>query len=372
MFPKVSPYVITKLIGSGTFSSVYEGYHSLLEFPVAIKVISKDSFDYNHFLLETNFVRQLSHPLIAEFYESFELEGNYIIIMELIKGGSLLTKINELGKMSESMAKNYFMQTVCVIDYLHNEMSITHRDLKADNIMIDQNDEIKIIDFGLSHVLTSTNMPNLMTQCGTPGYAAPEMIIGQPYNKSADIWSLGITLYAMVVGELPFVGNEKEIFDMIVYDEPEYPRYLSKPIVDLLKKMLNKSPTARIDISKIKEMEWFPKDEYKVFMKRIDSQRTENFIDESILKEMQEMGLNAELCRQNLADKDATALSSIYKQLKNKQRANNIHPSNTKSLRSSLRLETEHPEPKPDMQPSKQRSFNPILQRKPRPIASRQ
>ncbi|OHT09241.1 carbon catabolite derepressing protein kinase [Tritrichomonas foetus] len=185
--------------------------------------------------------------------------------------------------------------------------------------MVNQDDEIKIIDFGLSHTLTS-DMPNLMTQCGTPGYAAPEMIIGQPYTKSADIWSLGITLYAMVVGELPFVGDTKEIFDNIVYDDPEYPRYLSKPLVDLLKRLLNKSPNARITVNKIKQYEWFDSEEYETLVNKVQAYNDDTAIDESILSKMRELGLNSELCRQNLADGDATALTSVYYQLRESKR----------------------------------------------------
>ena len=134
-----------------------------------------------------------------------------------------------------------------------------HRDLKPENIMLieeDGNINIRMIDFGLSKIYK--NQDKIHTACGSPSYAAPEILEGKSYDGlKADIWSLGIVLFAMTCGHLPFDDKEEQrLFSKIVYSHFHLPSYLSTPLTDLLKQMLQKNPEERINIEEIKRHPW--------------------------------------------------------------------------------------------------------------------
>lgn len=145
---------------------------------------------------------------------------------------------------------------VDALEYLH-EINVVHRDLKPENILLTKGDNIKIIDFGLSSQYDTNKYLN--TACGSPSYAAPEMIAGKAYNPlKVDIWSLGITLYAMVCGFLPFEDPDQQIlYKRIMLGSFMIPKYISEPLKDLLNKILNTNPENRYNLQNIRDHEWF-------------------------------------------------------------------------------------------------------------------
>lgn len=267
---QIGNYIIISKLGSGSFASVWLAQHTITGFKVAIKIIYKSSLTseeaVTRFNRECALLKQMDHPFISDLFEIIEDPENYYLIMEYVDHGNMLNYVNTNGRLSEDRARHYFCQLVSALDYLHNEKFVAHRDLKAENVLLDVHDNIRLIDFGLSNVF-SKDSPELKTACGSPAYAAPEMIQGHPYTKAADIWSAGILLYAMVVGRLPYDDpNIQKLLTKIVTEEVHYPSSLSFSLVDLLKRLLVKNPEQRITLTRLKEHPWFSQSEYKTIM----------------------------------------------------------------------------------------------------------
>ena len=256
----IEDYIIEDQLGTGTFASVKLATHPITNIKVAIKIMSKKNFLEKESLIrferEVKLLQDLYHPLIAQFYELLEDENNFYLIMENVQCGNMLDFVNNNGELTEKDAKIYFSQLISVLSFLHNEKLIAHRDLKAENLLLDRNHIVRVIDFGLSNVFTNNNTL-LKTACGSPAYAPPEMIKGEKYDTLSDIWSSGILLYAMVCGQLPFEDeNIQRLLQKIVYSEPKYPPNISIELKDLISKLLTKDPKNRINLEQIKKHQW--------------------------------------------------------------------------------------------------------------------
>lgn len=268
----IGSYQLLKFIGYGSFATVWIGQHVVTGIRVAIKVISREVLitadTMMRFNREIALLKQLDHPFIAQLFEVLEddqKEGFYLVL-ENVEGGSLLDLINKEKRLNENTARKYFCQIVSALNYLHNTKMICHRDLKPENILIDKYDNIKLIDFGFSNCF-SKEYPNLTTACGSPAYAAPEMIKNLPYTKAADIWSIGIILYAMVAGTLPFDDNDiQTLLHNVVFGEIIYPSYMSRSLVDLLKRLLIKDPNNRLTIAQILSHPWLSCSKYSALI----------------------------------------------------------------------------------------------------------
>ena len=181
------------------------------------------------------------------------------IIMVLEYAGSeLFNYIVEHGKMQEDKARQFFQQIVCAVEYCHRH-KIVHRDLKPENLLLDEQLHVKIADFGLSNIMTDGNF--LKTSCGSPNYAAPEVISGKLYaGPEVDVWSCGVILYVLLVGRLPFDDEYiPALFKKIAQGNYVVPSYLSSGAVRLIKKMLQTSPVHRITVAEIRQDPWFTK-----------------------------------------------------------------------------------------------------------------
>ncbi|EAY03698.1 CAMK family protein kinase [Trichomonas vaginalis G3] len=317
--PTIGKYTIGEKIGSGAFSSVFKGTHMLTKIDVAIKVISKKSFTdqkfITRFMREVNLLKQMNHPMINELYDLYEDEKYHYLIMEYSPNGDLLSFINKNGKLIEPIARRYFTQLFSVLEYLHKERKVAHRDLKAENILLDRYFNLRIIDFGLSNCFTDEN--NVFeTKCGSPAYIPPEMIIGYGYTPAADMWSTGVLLYAMSIGSLPFDDeNVKKTLQLIVYANPTYPPSISPALADLLQKLLTKDPLLRITLDKIKEHPWFSKLEYDAiyaYQKKIQ----EVTCDPEIVSQMERYGLDTTNLRQNLFLGVYDETTAVYRMLR--------------------------------------------------------
>lgn len=184
-------------------------------------------------------------------------KGTYIIVMELIKGITLLEFINKFGKIDEQEACRIFSQIVDAFYYLQSDpINVVHRDVKLENIMLDENYNVRVIDFGFSKSLNDQK-DLLKTQCGSYPYSAPELLQNNPYTKAVDVWSLGVLLFAMINGCLPFEdANMSKLANKILYTKPKFLEDISHPCVELISRMLEKDPSKRANLTEVKEHEW--------------------------------------------------------------------------------------------------------------------
>jgi len=208
----VGDYAVGVSIGQGSYGKVRVGIHRATNQRVAIKILQKDLLDdaeLDRVQREVNILKNLNHPNICKFVEYIETENRIFLILELASGGELFTYVMNNGKLSEPEARRIFTQLADAVAYCHRN-NVIHRDIKHKNILLDNEKNVKLIDFGLSNFTKDGDMH--ATFCGTPAYAAPSMILAQEYTgPEVDVWSLGVVLYAMLSKEFPF----KNVSDII-------------------------------------------------------------------------------------------------------------------------------------------------------------
>ena len=270
-------YLIKQTIGEGTFSKVKLGINMFTGQKVAIKILDKlkliEEEGIERVLREIKISSELNHPNIIRIYKILEDDKYYLVVMEYCEEGELFNYIVKKDRLSENESSFFYYQLINAIEYLHLN-GIAHRDLKPENILLGENHLIKLIDFGLSNYFDDNKL--LITPCGSPCYASPEMIRGEEYNgANNDIWATGIILFAMLCGYLPFENEENSknnnlLFKKILSGKLDYPKYLSDLSVDLLKKILVNSPEKRIKINEIKQHKFYLKGK-QIFEKKQES-----------------------------------------------------------------------------------------------------
>ena len=255
----IGDFKIGAKLGQGTFSKVCQGVHMPTGEKVAIKIMSKDQIkeknDQIRIEKEINIQKKLHHQNIVQQYAIIETQSTIYIISEYCSGGELFDYIVSKRKLYEVEACRIYQQLISGLEYLHKQR-ICHRDLKPENLLFDSKHILKIADFGLSN---DYHKGKLSTPCGSPCYAAPEMVTGKKYNgMSVDIWSSGIVLYTMVCGFLPFEDdNQNILFGKIAKGLFSLPSFLSPSCKDLLKKILVTDPKKRYGFEEIKHHSWF-------------------------------------------------------------------------------------------------------------------
>lgn len=238
----VGNYQIGRLIGKGSFGKVYLASHKLTNgSKVVLKSAQKDDANLAR---EIHHHRQLKHPHIARLYEVIVTETLVWLVLEYCPGDELYNYLIRNGRLSIQKTKRIFTQLVGAVCYVHLNNCV-HRDLKLENIMLDKNENVKLCDFGFTREYERNKL--LQTFCGTVCYSAPEMLKGERYMAHAvDIWSLGVILYALLCGELPFDEDIEEDTKLKILDsEPKYPDDIPEDAVSLLKSMLQKKPSLR-------------------------------------------------------------------------------------------------------------------------------
>ena len=253
-------YIIKETIGKGTFSKVKLGINKITGEKVAIKILDKSKIkekeDLNRIIREMNILSKMDHKNVIKVFQTLEDSENYLIIMEYCEGGELFNYIVKKGRLPEEEASFFFYQIINGVEYIFSK-GIAHRDLKPENLLLTNNKIIKIIDFGLSNYFDGEN--NLITPCGSPCYASPEMVSGNDYNGfNIDIWATGIILFAMVCGYLPFENSDNDkLFAQILKAELNFPDHLSETCKDLINKILVTNPKKRINIEQIKKHDFY-------------------------------------------------------------------------------------------------------------------
>ena len=259
--PPSSPegYELIEMIGKGGFSEVWKAIHKKTHTEVAIKIFRKSALtqeiDISIVRNEIELHRMLSHRYIVQLFDFSETVFNFYFIMEYVSCGTLFDLIKKHSFLEEKTFQPIFAQIILALDYLHSKQNIGHMDLKPQNVLLDEDNNIRLSDFGLSKKFTEESIPN--PKQGTLHYFAPERLSSKTITKAVDIWSLGVILYYALVGCHPFDGsNKNSIIKKILNTEPDYPIFLRKDIINLLRGMLTKDPSARMTIEDIKQNNW--------------------------------------------------------------------------------------------------------------------
>ncbi|XP_072525689.1 serine/threonine-protein kinase MARK1-like isoform X2 [Salminus brasiliensis] len=256
--PHVGSYRLLKTIGKGNFAKVKLARHVLTGREVAVKIIDKTQLNptsLQKLFREVRIMKILNHPNIVKLFEVIETEKTLYLVMEYASGGEVFDYLVAHGRMKEKEARAKFRQIVSAVQYCHQK-KIVHRDLKAENLLLDADMNIKIADFGFSNEFTVGS--KLDTFCGSPPYAAPELFQGKKYDgPEVDVWSLGVILYTLVSGSLPFDGqNLKELRERVLRGKYRIPFYMSTDCENLLKRLLVLNPVKRGSLEQIMKDRW--------------------------------------------------------------------------------------------------------------------
>lgn len=253
-------YKLRDTIGHGTYGTVRLATHIPSGIQYAIKVLHKSQMTDNKHILrvqrEIRFLRLLHHPHIIKVKDFFESQLDIFIVMEHIAGGELFDYIVSHGRVKEAESRRFFRQIISAVAYCH-ENSVIHRDLKPENLLLDERKNIKLIDLGFANNYKQSQL--LDTYCGSPNYAAPEMISGKRYNgPEVDVWSLGIILYALVCGCLPFEDkNLRRLCKKIVAGEYTDPvDIVGADCRHLISRLLDVNPMKRAKLKEIFSHPW--------------------------------------------------------------------------------------------------------------------
>ncbi|KAL5272158.1 hypothetical protein ACHWQZ_G000397 [Mnemiopsis leidyi] len=254
----VGKYKLLKTIGKGNFAKVKLARHLPTGREVAVKVIDKTQMNQTSIQKlnrEMKIMKRLDHPNIVRLYEVIETEKTLYLVMEYASGGEVFDYLVAHGRMKEKEARQKFRQIVSAVQYCHQK-GIIHRDLKAENLLLDAEMNMKLADFGFSNEFTVGT--KLDTFCGSPPYAAPELFQGKKYDgPEVDVWSLGVILYTLVSGSLPFDGqNLKELRERVLRGKYRIPFYMSTDCENLLKKFLILNPVKRHSLEAIMNDRW--------------------------------------------------------------------------------------------------------------------
>ncbi|KAF2480620.1 hypothetical protein BDY17DRAFT_302095 [Neohortaea acidophila] len=250
----VGNYSLKRLVGKGSFGKVYLASHNLTNgSKVVLKSTKKED---GNLAREIHHHRQFLHPHIARLYEVIVTEHKVWLVLEYCPGDELYHHLLEHGRMEEKKAQKIFTQLVGAVSYVHSK-SCVHRDLKLENILLDKGENVKLVDFGFTREYEGSTS-YLQTWCGTVCYAAPEMLRGEKYaGEKVDMWSLGVILYALLCGELPYdEDDETATKRRILQEEPNYPDHLTVPAKELIQKLLAKRPLLRPTLADLLKNPW--------------------------------------------------------------------------------------------------------------------
>uniref|UniRef100_A0AAG5DW18 MAP/microtubule affinity-regulating kinase 3 n=1 Tax=Anopheles atroparvus TaxID=41427 RepID=A0AAG5DW18_ANOAO len=299
----IGKYKLLKTIGKGNFAKVKLAKHVPTNKEVAIKIIDKTQLNpssLQKLYREVRIMKMLDHPNIVKLFQVIETEKTLYLVMEYASGGEVFDYLVAHGKMKEKEARAKFRQIVSAVQYCHQKR-IIHRDLKAENLLLDSEMNIKIADFGFSNEFTPGS--KLDTFCGSPPYAAPELFQGRKYDgPEVDVWSLGVILYTLVSGSLPFDGATlKELRERVLRGKYRIPFYMSTDCEVLLKKFLVLNPSKRASLETIMKDKWmnmgYEDDELKPYVEPLPDLK-----DQKRIEALVAMGYNRQDIEESLAN----------------------------------------------------------------------
>uniref|UniRef100_A0A7S1EPG8 non-specific serine/threonine protein kinase n=1 Tax=Timspurckia oligopyrenoides TaxID=708627 RepID=A0A7S1EPG8_9RHOD len=257
---KIGYYRLGKTLGVGSFGKVKLAEHEFTGKKVAVKILNRQKIKMldmeEKVRREIRILKLFRHPHIISLYEVIDTPSDVFVVTEYSSGGELFDYIVDRGRLDENEARKFFQQIISGVEYCHSH-NVAHRDLKPENLLLDENGNVKIADFGLSNMMTDGFF--LKTSCGSPNYAAPEVISGRSYaGPEVDVWSCGVILFALLCGTLPFDDeNIPYLFKKIKGGIYTLPSYLSSSSRDLISKLLVVDPMRRLTMDQIRSHPWF-------------------------------------------------------------------------------------------------------------------
>ena len=252
---ELNNYAILSVIGKGATATVYLGTHLPTKKICAIKIINlKDdansTIDKNMFYREIEIMKSIDNIFCVTIYDYYIDDDTIIIVMEYCEMGTLLGLLTSNYPLNTKQVVVIMTEIAFAIASLHSH-GIIHRDIKLENILLDRNGHVRISDFGFSRKMLTEKekkLNSLMTICGSPNYASPEMIKRLLYNEKTDVWSIGVVFYALLFKTFPFQSaNIQELYHQILFEEPHYPNF-DEDGIDLVKKLLEKDPQKRMEL----------------------------------------------------------------------------------------------------------------------------
>ncbi|KAL8490492.1 hypothetical protein ACS0TY_022499 [Phlomoides rotata] len=263
---RLGKYELGTTLGEGNFGKVKFARNLESGLPFAIKILEKNRIrDLNitdQIKREIGTLKLLKHPNVVRLHEVLASKAKIYMVLEYVNGGELFERIASRGKISEAHGRKLFQQLIDGVGYCHDK-GVYHRDLKLENVLIDESGNIKITDFGLSALPQHFRDDGLLhTTCGSPNYVAPEILSNRGYDgATSDTWSCGVILYVILTGYLPFDDrNLAVLYQKIFKGDAQIPKWLSPGAKNLIKRILDPNPHTRITMRDIKEHDWFRHD----------------------------------------------------------------------------------------------------------------
>eukprot|EP00038_Savillea_parva_P026347 m.53365 g.53365 ORF g.53365 m.53365 type:complete len:591 (+) comp7450_c0_seq1:309-2081(+) len=278
-------------IGSGGFAKVKKAKHKITGEKVAIKIMDKaklrETNDLERVAHEIEALKILNHQNISKLYFVHETDTHYYLVLEFAHGGELFDYIVARERCKEDEAREFFRQIVVAVAHCHKH-GIAHRDLKPENLLLDKNSNIKLIDFGLIAKPANLYTDLLTTCCGSAAYAAPELIRGEKYiGPKADMWSLGILLYALLCGFLPFDDeNTQRLYKLIQHGTYEIPPWMTPDSQKLIGQLLKHKPDSRLTMDKLLRHPWLLKGSGLEEIDPTSTCRPRDSVEPAVLAEM--------------------------------------------------------------------------------------
>ena len=315
----VGNYALGRLIGKGSFGKVYLAQHKLTNgSKVVLKSAKKDD---SNLAREIHHHRQFLHPHIARLYEVIVTESLVWLVLEYCPGDELYNYLLKNGRMEVGKVQKIFTQLVGAVSYVHAKGCV-HRDLKLENILLDKHENVKLVDFGFTREYQGSTS-YLQTWCGTVCYSAPEMLKGEKYaGEKVDVWSLGIILYALLCGELPFDDDDDSVSKgRILKEDPVYPDYMPEGPKELIKKLLSKRPLLRPSLGDVLKDPWLVEHapHQQEILKLQQPAPFSTQLEKDVLERMRSAGVNIDLVIENVLSQRCDSLAGWWALLLEKE-----------------------------------------------------
>eukprot|EP00401_Gymnodinium_catenatum_P040193 CAMPEP_0117608500 /NCGR_PEP_ID=MMETSP0784-20121206/80840_1 /TAXON_ID=39447 /ORGANISM="" /LENGTH=416 /DNA_ID=CAMNT_0005411775 /DNA_START=1 /DNA_END=1248 /DNA_ORIENTATION=- len=316
----IGHYILGKTIGEGTFGKVKLGTHIATGEKVAVKILERERIkevaDVERVAREIHILKIIQHPHIIKLYEVIETPEQLFLIMEYCSGGELF------GPSPGAERLPIFSPDRSALEQIH-KINIVHRDLKPENLLLDEHRNIKIVDFGLSNMFKDGQL--LKTACGSPCYAAPEMIAGHLYVPArCDVWSCGVIVFALICGFLPFEDqNTSALYRKILNAEYQTPRFISQQARSLINAMLTTDPVKRITLPEIRQHAWYL--QIPNAASRWEGVTVSRQLELEVLNELEQIGLSRDHVRECLRTNKHNFATTAYYLLVERERRKADH-----------------------------------------------